>query len=310
MIKKDKENKKEILILVSLVAIYAALLGTIRWITFETPEIILFGRLFSNETLRGILTQLQLMVSILLVLKESKHGFILAVFVNFMSFLTATLYSLIHQELSPLPGILSYFSTILIVLLIYNYKRKVCSRVKRIEDQKLEVEKLAYFDELTGAMSRRKFMQTLRDAMVRCEKNKARLFVVFVDIDNFKSINDTLGHHTGDLVLRELTNRLVNKLNVYDYIGRLGGDEIGLICERTCTEEEFRIYLEGLKNSIIQPYSVDQVELIVTASFGASAYPDYANGPEEILREADLAMYNSKRRGKNKISFSSEIVSV
>ena len=119
----------------ALVAIYAALLGTIRWITFETPEIILFGRLFSNETLRGILTQLQLMVSILLVLKESKHGFILAVFVNFMSFLTATLYSLIHQELSPLPGILSYFSTILIVLLIYNYKRKVCSRVKRIEDR-------------------------------------------------------------------------------------------------------------------------------------------------------------------------------
>lgn len=164
-----------------------------------------------------------------------------------------------------------------------------------------QLERLALVDQLTGLASRRLIRRRLSEAVTRSQLLRRSMALVFIDLDGFKSINDELGHATGDSVLSEIGSRLSSAIRRGDLAGRLGGDEFVVLCEDAGPEEVDRI-VERLHAALREPLSGRASQARVTGSIGAILYsggvPDHVP-PDLILEQADEAMYRSKRAGKN-----------
>ena len=131
------------------------------------------------------------------------------------------------------------------------------------------------------------------------------MHVVFMDIDNFKQINDRYGHHAGDQVLQQLTARIFSKIHLDDVIGRLGGDEIGLILYESFRDTGITEFLNQLRLLVNRTYMVDGHEIRTSVSMGVSTYPENSRNPADLLKSADLAMYRAKEQGKDSIVYCS-----
>jgi diguanylate cyclase (GGDEF)-like protein/PAS domain S-box-containing protein len=165
-----------------------------------------------------------------------------------------------------------------------------------------QVAYLAYHDELTGLPNRAMFRELLDLAVARARRNNAAVAVLFLDLDEFKAVNDTLGHGAGDLVLREVGGRLREAVREVDTVARRGGDEFlvllpDLEAEGDGAVEAALSVADRIHGALEQPFPVDEREFRLGASIGASVYPDLAGDVAELLRQADAAMYRSKRRG-------------
>jgi diguanylate cyclase (GGDEF)-like protein len=162
---------------------------------------------------------------------------------------------------------------------------------------------LAHHDALTGLGNRLLFHKQLSDAVVHRQRHGGNLAVLFIDLDGFKNINDTLGHGTGDAVLKHLACRLRNALRESDKIGRLGGDEFAIIQFGDEQPNEAAALARRLIELIESPVSIDNQRLVIGASIGiAVADGDYQN-PDQLLRAADLAMYRAKAGGRGQFRF-------
>jgi diguanylate cyclase (GGDEF)-like protein len=162
---------------------------------------------------------------------------------------------------------------------------------------------LAHHDALTGLGNRLLFHTQLSDAVANRERHGGDLAVLFIDLDGFKSINDTLGHWTGDEVLKHLSSRLRNALREGDRIGRLGGDEFAIIQFGNEQPKEAAALASRLIEVIGSPFSVDSQKLVIGASIGiAVADGDYQSS-DQLLRAADLAMYRAKADGRGRFRF-------
>lgn len=162
---------------------------------------------------------------------------------------------------------------------------------------------LAHHDALTGLANRLQFHQHLADAVAQRRRHGGELAVLFVDLDGFKSINDTLGHSTGDTLLKHLSARLKNALRNDDQIGRLGGDEFAVLQVGKEQPKEAAALAARLIDLVKAPFSIDKQRLVVGASIGiAVADGDYED-PDELLRAADLAMYRAKADGRGRFRF-------
>jgi diguanylate cyclase (GGDEF)-like protein/PAS domain S-box-containing protein len=162
---------------------------------------------------------------------------------------------------------------------------------------------LAHYDELTGLANRSMFSQCLSHAIAKAQRNSLALAVLFIDLDRFKNINDTLGHGAGDTVLKEVAERLHGCLRESDTIGRLSGDEFVVLLEEMpqsihCTEVAQKILA-----AIARPFVLDTQEFHLTASIGISTYPADSEDLQGLLKNADVAMYRAKELGKNKFQF-------
>ena len=182
----------------------------------------------------------------------------------------------------------------------------------RAEDR---IKSLAYYDGLTGLPNRLLFTEKVRMAMAMGRRSQSKLALLLVDLDNFKGINDTLGHSTGDKVLREVGARLREVVRDYDTVSRdalrdsfcpvarLGGDEF-LVAAGDLTSGEQAATIAGrLLESLRAPLMVDSNELFVAASIGISVYPDDGSDFEEIFKNADVALYHAKDAGRNTAEF-------
>jgi diguanylate cyclase (GGDEF)-like protein len=159
---------------------------------------------------------------------------------------------------------------------------------------------LAHHDALTGIGNRLLFHKQLSEALVQRQRQGGQLAVLFIDLDGFKTINDTLGHGTGDSVLKHLASRLQNGLREGDKIGRLGGDEFAVIQFGNEQPKEAEALARRLIELISTPFSVDQHDLLIGASIGiAVAEGDYQDCTQ-LLRAADLAMYRAKADGRGR----------
>jgi diguanylate cyclase (GGDEF)-like protein/PAS domain S-box-containing protein len=169
---------------------------------------------------------------------------------------------------------------------------------KRSFQQQLEHQ--AFHDPLTGLPNRQLFMDRLHHALelARRRNSKGRVAVAFVDLDRFKSINDSLGHEAGDRLLAEVGRRLAASLRGNDLVARLGGDEFCAILTDVADAHAARSIAERML-AAIRPVIEGEIE--VTASIGLSLYPDDATEPAALLRYADDAMYRVKSRGKNAV---------
>jgi len=173
---------------------------------------------------------------------------------------------------------------------------------KRREMEK-ELEHQAYHDALTKLPNRSLFVDRLDQALKLAQRNKTILAVLFLDLDNFKEINDSLGHAAGDQVLIEIASRLNNNLREMDTIARLGGDEFTLIVSEFNDMQFIHEVVVKLFNILQQPMRINEHELYATSSIGISIYPDDGQTSEALLKNADAAMYKAKDSGRNSFEF-------
>jgi len=176
---------------------------------------------------------------------------------------------------------------------------------KKAEDQ---IQRMAYHDSLTGLPNRALFMDRLQQALFRMERHGGKGAVMFLDLDRFKTINDSLGHPTGDAILIETANRLSESIRSEDTVARLGGDEFVILIsedEKAINEEsaELKRLAEKLRAELAKPFYVNSLELHITVSIGIVTFPQHGENSTDIIREADTAMYRAKTLGRNHVQF-------
>ena len=173
---------------------------------------------------------------------------------------------------------------------------------KRILAEK-EIEKLAYRDVLTGLANRRLMLDRLEHAMAHAEREGKLLAVLFLDLDRFKTINDSLGHSVGDQWLKTIANRLRRCARDSDTVARLGGDEFALVIENARNVMEIANVAQRILDAISEPTIVEGHDLNSTVSIGISIFPPDDGGIDSLLKNADTAMYHKKNQGGNGFEF-------
>lgn len=190
-------------------------------------------------------------------------------------------------------------SKILEVKNIENYFNRM---LDSIQDYYEKLQELSDRDYLTGLYNRRKFEEFLKYEILRSVRHDHKFTILMIDLDNFKYINDTYGHASGDLVLKEVTEIFGSNLRNADILARLGGDEFAVILPETPYENGFAV-VEKLRSKLEStPISLMYDQITLTASFGIAEYPDQGESIETLLTGSDLAMYKAKRAGKNTIA--------
>ncbi|SOC39737.1 bifunctional diguanylate cyclase/phosphodiesterase [Ureibacillus acetophenoni] len=167
---------------------------------------------------------------------------------------------------------------------------------------------LAYHDSLTNFPNRRSFISKLRDEMMNRSKTKSKLAILFIDLDNFKNINDQWGHDIGDLVLKEAANTIQSVLSKKDVAARFGGDEFVVMLKDIDSEEEASAVVKKLLEKFQTPLNIDGVEHRITCSLGVALYPDHGTSSDELIKNADDALYTVKGNGKNNFSVFNESI--
>ncbi|MDX8388029.1 MAG: sensor domain-containing diguanylate cyclase [Ghiorsea sp.] len=162
---------------------------------------------------------------------------------------------------------------------------------------------LAHFDHLTGLANRALFLDRLKQAVAQSKRNKQPFAVMFLDLDGFKAINDSLGHQAGDVLLAEAANRLRSHVREADTVARMGGDEFTIILSDIQSKSDIRIVAEKLIASISETYPHIQHTQAVTMSMGIAMYPKDSQQSDELVTLADDAMYKAKKAGKNRLCF-------
>jgi diguanylate cyclase (GGDEF)-like protein len=167
-------------------------------------------------------------------------------------------------------------------------------------------EYLAYYDSLTGLPNRRMFGTVLERSIVHAQRFKRGLAVLFIDLDRFKNINDTLGHAAGDLLLNEIGQRLKACLRASDTVARLGGDEFVILLPEVGSQADVATVGQNVLSAIFKPIILVGQEFRITASVGISIYPAGGEDEQTLMKNADVAMYQAKGEGKNNFKFYSE----
>lgn len=165
--------------------------------------------------------------------------------------------------------------------------------------------RLAHFDELSGLPNRLLFRQLLDQAMHDANRERKSIAVLFLDLDRFKLINDTAGHDSGDLVLRQVAGRLRQCLRECDLLSRFGGDEFAVLLREIDDPEAARATAQRVLSAVSQAYEVNGETYHLTGSLGISIYPGDSPDATSLLRNAELAMYRAKDQGKNNFQFHS-----
>ncbi|MBW7903063.1 MAG: EAL domain-containing protein [Rhodocyclaceae bacterium] len=165
------------------------------------------------------------------------------------------------------------------------------------------IERLAFYDPLTDLPNRRLMHQRLETAAARCQRSGRRLALLYLDLDRFKVVNDTLGHSAGDQVLKEAARRLLGVLRDSDTLARLGGDEFAILLEDIDQAGDVTPVAGRIIAGMQAPFRIEDKEMVVTASVGISLYPTDAADIETLVRNADASMYLAKQAGKNTFRF-------
>ena len=170
------------------------------------------------------------------------------------------------------------------------------------------VHHMAYHDSLTGLPNRALLSDRLDRAMLAAQRSERRLAVMFIDLDRFKMINDSLGHMTGDSLLKEVASRLCRAVRASDTVARLGGDEFVVLVPGIRTLEEVTQVAEKIIDALALPFPLDGHTLHITPSIGICVYPDDGEDVDTLMRHADAAMYHAKASGRNNYQFFTQVM--
>jgi len=178
---------------------------------------------------------------------------------------------------------------------------------KRKQDE-ARIQHLAYHDALTDLPNRTLFLDRLNQLIAQSKRSLHKGAILFLDLDHFKMINDSLGHTTGDQLLCQVSQRMLEKIRAEDTVARLGGDEFVILLgdlgtDREQVAQEAQRIASKLKAYVSQPYFIGENELHINTSIGIVIFPDDSDNADDILKNADIAMYRAKESGRNNIKF-------
>ena len=180
---------------------------------------------------------------------------------------------------------------------------------KRKRDE-VRIWQQANFDSLTGLANRNLFSERLTEAILASESNNVRLALMFIDLDRFKYVNDTLGHSVGDHLLQEASERIVQCVRRFDTVARLGGDEFAVLLSENNDDREVQTIVANMLESLSNPYCLKGNDAFISASIGVTFFPDDGVTAETLLRKADSAMYLAKERGRNNFQFFTQEIDI
>ncbi len=178
-----------------------------------------------------------------------------------------------------------------------------------------QISRLAFFDTLTGLPNRTLYQDHLKRIHSRSEIENTQYALLFIDIDEFKTINDTLGHHLGDVLLQQLALRLKESVRSEDFaasgmVARLGGDEFVVIIDTFNSSEDLAIIAQRIISNLRCPVMLEESEVSVTGSIGISIFPDDGTDTATLIKHADIAMYSAKDMGKNTFRYFNQVMHV
>ena len=162
-----------------------------------------------------------------------------------------------------------------------------------------DIHHLGYYDALTDLPNRRLFIKQLTKALNNARQKNYIVAVLFIDMDNFKRLNDTMGHTSGDLVLKTIGARINNSIRDIDTVSRQGGDEFTVLLDEITSLDHAKRLIEAVNLCIKEPFIVNDTEIHIEASIGVAIYPRHGDNIDNLIKYADIAMYNAKEKGKN-----------
>jgi len=202
---------------------------------------------------------------------------------------------------------------LMLAAVMFYLSRQLQQSRQRIMDEQIthaqQVEHLAYHDSLTGLPNRSLFSELLRQGIAESKRYDRRFALLFLDLDRFKIINDTLGHDVGDKLLIEVAKRLNDALRETDTVARLGGDEFVVLLPEMNDEKQLSEVARKILSAVGEPFRLSGQDLCITVSIGISAFPLDGEDEQTLVKNADIAMYHAKEGGKNNFSFYSEELS-
>ena len=187
-----------------------------------------------------------------------------------------------------------------------NFMQNVSNTLAAFIERKATEDRLSYmaqFDSLTGLPNRSMYLDRLGHTLIEAARDKLPVAVLFVDIDRFKNVNDTLGHSAGDSLLVKVAERLQASVRLGDTIGRLSGDEFAVAVAHLAREDHAGVVAQKIVSGLAQPFVIDGHSVYVSASVGISVYPSDGTEPDVLLKNADTAMYRAKQSGRNAYQF-------
>jgi len=176
----------------------------------------------------------------------------------------------------------------------------IATDITEVAEYRRKIESMAFHDQLTGLPNRTLFSQQLSVAIDQAKTNNSQFALIILDLDQFKSINDTMGHAIGDKLLIEVARRITNSLDQHCTCARLGGDEFIILVESVPSREHVEYVSNVLLNQIMQVYVIDGSEYFISASIGIAYFPDDSEDMDDLLKYADSAMYHAKKGGRNR----------
>ena len=180
--------------------------------------------------------------------------------------------------------------------------------LEKIEDNQEKIANLVMYDLLTGIPNRVYFNELLEKDIELSSRSGQIIGVVFIDLDEFKSVNDILGHDIGDELIKQVSRRISSFLSKKDTLARFGGDEFLLILNNQSTISDLEKRVSEVLQLFGEPFVLKGIEFFVTCSAGVAVYPNDGDDPEQLLKNADMAMYTVKNKGKNAYAFSSSLM--
>jgi diguanylate cyclase (GGDEF)-like protein/PAS domain S-box-containing protein len=175
----------------------------------------------------------------------------------------------------------------------------ITREINELKRTELNLQHLATHDTLTGLPNRYLLVDRLSQTLAHAKRSRSIFAVLFLDVDDFKSINDARGHEFGDLVLQSLAQTLVGSVRSSDTVARIGGDEFVIVLETLGGRQDAKLVADKILRSVATPFTLERHEVKMTVSIGISFHPDNAGDAEVLLRASDYAMYLAKGQGKN-----------
>lgn len=201
-----------------------------------------------------------------------------------------------HETISPIrdeQGVITHFIS----------TAEDCTELRKAQDM---IQQLAFFDPLTGLPNRRLLQDRMRQALESARRHRTQVAILFLDLDKFKHINDSLGHPAGDQLLREISRRLTDTVRATDTVARLGGDEFTVVLTGVRQIADVTTVAEKILKQIRLPVELEGFSMQISTSIGITLFPDDGADINDLLRNADLAMYHSKSLGRNNYQFYTE----
>ena len=190
-----------------------------------------------------------------------------------------------------------------------NINKDLIKEIADKEKAEESLEYIAYHDELTDLPNRNLLIDRINDSIETARRNQQELGILFIDLDRFKAINDSLGHNIGDRLIKKVAERLSETLRKEDTISRNGGDEFVVVIKRMQNSDEAILIAQKLIESLTNIFEIDSHKIHIGASIGISVYPNDGSSAVELVRNADTAMFSAKKSGGNRLQFYDESMS-